>query len=279
MIVLNRTRQMILASVFVVPMMVGVGAIAQLVSLDASVSTPLHRPTLEAGAEQPEVPEKPSVPNEKSTKSTEPTDRERHNVAMTQLQDGDWLMKRGDLKAAKGFYQAAIDRSDADSDIHRLATARLEKLERAIVAANTQDKTKESAKAKKQTSQSLKKSSDKSSNKLLDKSTVKSTVKSIEQTKKPTEKLAVKPVDSTDDPSDRWEPIGVPQPDVKFVTEPIEQGSMVGQPENFEQMPQSSDINWHSDLKLVPSTGPLPDAWLPVNDRVTPPIERRSAGE
>ncbi len=140
MIALTRSRQLILASVFLVPMMVSVGAVGHLVSLDASTPQPLVVPSLEEG--RTEAP--PSIVSSfpEPAQSPDQTDRERQNVAQAQLQDGDWLMKQGNFKAAKTIYQALINRSDLgqESEIQTLATQRLEKLEKTIVAAALEDK-------------------------------------------------------------------------------------------------------------------------------------------
>ena len=55
MIALNRSRQIILVSVFSVPVMVAIGAIGHLVSLDASVLKPLNVPSLEMGKTEPDA--------------------------------------------------------------------------------------------------------------------------------------------------------------------------------------------------------------------------------
>lgn len=149
MIALTRSRQLILVSVFLVPMMVSVGAVGHLVSLDASTPQPLVVPSLEGT--DPLLSIVSSFPE--PTQTPDQTDRERQNTARAQLQDGDWLMKQGQFKAAKSVYQALLNRSDLNSEVKTLATRRLEKLETAIVAANldekrSQDKLKAVAKKK-----------------------------------------------------------------------------------------------------------------------------------
>ncbi len=146
MIALTRSRQLILVSVLSVPVMIAMGAVGHLISLDASAPQRLVVPTLEEGRTEPTISIAPSLP----TDSPDQTDRERQNVAMTQLQDGDWLMKQGNFKAAKQAYQALLNRSDLgqDSEVQNLASQRLEKLEKAIVAVNLQEKLKADARKK-----------------------------------------------------------------------------------------------------------------------------------
>lgn len=138
MIALTRSRQLILASVLSLPLIVSVGAVGHLLSLEASTPQPVLVPTVEDGKTEPILSIAPSLPEPPQAQ----TDRERQNAAQAQLQDGDWLMKRGQFKAAKSVYQALLDRSDLgqDSDMQTLASQRLEKLEKAIVAANLEDK-------------------------------------------------------------------------------------------------------------------------------------------
>lgn len=147
MIALTRSHQLILLSVFSVPVMVAVGAVGHLVSLDASVPQPLVVPSLEDGRTEMQTSIVPDLPDQDPASQT---DRERKNAAQAQLQDADWLMKRGQFKEAKTIYQALLDRSDLgqNSDLKDKATQRLEKLEKAIVAANQRDKrTQEKLKA------------------------------------------------------------------------------------------------------------------------------------
>ncbi len=152
MIALTRSRQLILVSAFALPMMVAVGAVGHLVSLDASIPQPLLVPSLEGDRTEPMRSIVPNFPEKAEVEPTQ-TDRERQNATQAQLQEGDWLMKRGQFKAAKTIYQALLDRSDSDAEVKTLATRRLEKLDKAIVAANlrdkqTQDKLKAEAKKK-----------------------------------------------------------------------------------------------------------------------------------
>jgi hypothetical protein len=188
MIALTRSRQLILVSVLSLPVMVTVGAVGHLFSLEASAPQPLVVPALEAGKD-PAVSIVPEVP----TTDSEQTDRERQNVAMTQLQDGDWLMKQGNFKAAKKVYQALFNRSDLgqNSELQNLASQRLEKLEKAIVAAALQDK---------QTQDKLKADAKK-------KSLLKPEVKSADKTPVPP---AAKPVTIATQP---LEPLSVSSPD------------------------------------------------------------------
>ncbi len=177
MIALTRSRQIILASAFLVPMMVAIGAVGNLVSLDASLPQPLRVPALEDGKTEPTPSIVPSLPESPEVIQAQ-TDRERQNAAQAQLQDGDWLMKRGEFKAARSVYQALIARSDLglDSDLKNLAGQRLEKLEKTVIAANLREKqTKLKADAKK---------------KSLLKPEVKSALKTIAPTAKPVALIA-----------------------------------------------------------------------------------------
>lgn len=160
MIALTRSHQIVLVSVLSLPMMVTIGAIGHLLSLDASRSQPLNVPALDVGVdplslEQSRDPQSTNQSTNQSTdqsngpvskdqmRSTAQTDRERKNVALNQLQDGDWLMKQGDFKAAKVQYKLVLDRlgndETDDSELREMATRRLDKLEKAIVAINKKD--------------------------------------------------------------------------------------------------------------------------------------------
>ena len=103
MIALNRSRQIILVSVFSVPVIVTIGAIGHLVSLDASTFKPLNVPSLEMGKTEPDA-----TTSQVSIDSTQvptiaagQTDRERENVALAKLQDEQWLIEQEKVKAAK----------------------------------------------------------------------------------------------------------------------------------------------------------------------------------
>ncbi len=138
MIALTRSRQLILASVLSLPLIVSVGAVGHLLSLEASTPQPVLVPAVEDDQTEAMQSIAPSLPEPPQAQ----TDRERQNVVQTQLQEGDWLMKQGNFKAAKSVYQALLDRSDLgqESEIQTLATQRLEKLEKTIVAAALEDK-------------------------------------------------------------------------------------------------------------------------------------------
>ena len=99
MIALNRSRQIILVSVFSVPVMVAIGAIGHLVSLDASVLKPLNVPSLEMGKTEPDA--TTSQVSINPTVEAKQTDRERKNVALAKLQDEQWLIEQEKVKAAK----------------------------------------------------------------------------------------------------------------------------------------------------------------------------------
>ena len=89
MIALNRSRQIILVSMFSVTVMVAIGAIDHLVSLDASILKPLNVPTLEMGRIEPDLTSevnKSQVPIN-PTLAAKQTDRERQNVALAKLQN------------------------------------------------------------------------------------------------------------------------------------------------------------------------------------------------
>jgi hypothetical protein len=107
MIALNRSRQIILVSMFSVTVMVAIGAIDHLVSLDASILKPLNVPTLEMGKTEPdlisEVNKSQGVinPTLNPTLAAKQTDRERQNVALAKLQDEQWLIQQEKIKNAK----------------------------------------------------------------------------------------------------------------------------------------------------------------------------------
>lgn len=107
MISLNRSRQIILVSMFSVTVMVAIGAINHLVSVDASILKPLNVSSLEMGKIEPDL----TLDLTKSQVSINPTlnpiiaakqtDRERQNVALAKLQDEQWLIQQEKIKNAK----------------------------------------------------------------------------------------------------------------------------------------------------------------------------------
>ena len=111
MIALNRSRQIILVSVFSVMVMVAIGAIDHLVSLDAPILKPLNSPSLEMGKTEPnltsdrtksQVAINPTLnPTLNPTNAAKQTDRERQNVASAKLQDEQWLVQQEKIKNAK----------------------------------------------------------------------------------------------------------------------------------------------------------------------------------
>lgn len=107
MIALNRSRQVILVSAFSVTVMVAIGAIDHLVSLDASISKPLNGSSLEMDKTEPDLtPDltKSQVsisPTLNPTIAAKQTDRERQNVASAKLQDEQWLIQQEKIKNAK----------------------------------------------------------------------------------------------------------------------------------------------------------------------------------
>ncbi len=107
MIALNRSRQIILVSMFSATVMVAIGAIDHLVSLDASILKPLNVPTLEMGKTEPDLiseVNKSQVainPTLNPTLAAKQTDRERQNVALAKLQDEQWLIQQEKIKNAK----------------------------------------------------------------------------------------------------------------------------------------------------------------------------------
>lgn len=107
MIALNRSRQIILVSMFSATVMVAIGAIDHLVSLDASILKPLNVPTLEMGKTELDLiseVNKSQVainPTLNPTLAAKQTDRERQNVALAKLQDEQWLIQQEKIKNAK----------------------------------------------------------------------------------------------------------------------------------------------------------------------------------
>jgi hypothetical protein len=107
MIALNRSRQIILVSMFSVTVMVAIGAIDHLVSLDASILKPLNVPTLEMGKTEPDLTSEVNKsqvainPTLNPTLAAKQTDRERQNVALAKLQDEQWLIQQEKIKNAK----------------------------------------------------------------------------------------------------------------------------------------------------------------------------------
>ena len=103
MIALNRSRQIILVSMFSVPVIVAIGAIGHLVSLDASILKPLNVPSLEMGKTEPDATPDVATSNVSINPIIEAkqTDRERQNVASAKLQDEQWLIQQQRIKNAK----------------------------------------------------------------------------------------------------------------------------------------------------------------------------------
>ena len=107
MIALNRSRQIILVSMFSATVMVAIGAIDHLVSLDASILKPLNVPTLEMGKTELDLiseVNKSQVainPTLNPTLAAKQTDRERQNVALAKLQDEQLLIQQEKIKKAK----------------------------------------------------------------------------------------------------------------------------------------------------------------------------------
>lgn len=107
MIALNRSRQIILVSAFSVTVMVAIGAIDHLVSLDASILKPLNVPSLEMGNTEPDLTSdltKSQIAINSTltpTIAAKQTDRERQNVALAKLQDEQWLIQQEKIKNAK----------------------------------------------------------------------------------------------------------------------------------------------------------------------------------
>ena len=103
MIALNRSRQIILVSMFSVPIIVAIGAIGHLVSLDASILKPLNVPSLEMGKTEPDATPDVATSNVSINPTIEAkqTDRERQNVASAKLQDEQWLIQQQRIKNAK----------------------------------------------------------------------------------------------------------------------------------------------------------------------------------
>lgn len=107
MISLNRSRQIILISVFSATVMVAIGAIDHLVSVDASILKPLNMSSLEMGKTELDL----TLDLTKFQVSINPTlnpiiaakqtDRERQNVALAKLQDEQWLIQQEKIKNAK----------------------------------------------------------------------------------------------------------------------------------------------------------------------------------
>ena len=107
MIALNRSHQIILVSAFSVTVMVAIGAIDHLVSLDASILKPLNVPSLEMGKTEADLTSdlnRSQVainPTLNPTLAAKQTDRERQNVALAKLQDEQWLVQQEKIKNAK----------------------------------------------------------------------------------------------------------------------------------------------------------------------------------
>ena len=107
MIALNRSRQIILVSMFSVTVMVAIGAIDHLVSLDASILKPLNVPTLEMGKTELDLTSEMNKsqvainPTLNPTLAAKQTDRERQNVALAKLQDEQWLIQQEKIKNVK----------------------------------------------------------------------------------------------------------------------------------------------------------------------------------
>jgi hypothetical protein len=107
MIALNRSRQIILVSMFSATVMVAIGAIDHLVSVDASILKPLNVPTLEMGKTEPDLTSEVNKsqvainPTRNPTLAAKQTDRERQNVALAKLQDEQWLIQQEKIKNAK----------------------------------------------------------------------------------------------------------------------------------------------------------------------------------
>lgn len=107
MISLNRSRQIILISVFSATVTVAIGAIDHLVSVDASILKPLNMSSLEMGKTELDL----TLDLTKFQVSINPTlnpiiaakqtDRERQNVALAKLQDEQWLIQQEKIKNAK----------------------------------------------------------------------------------------------------------------------------------------------------------------------------------
>lgn len=107
MIALNRSHQIILVSAFSVTVMVAIGAIDHLVSLDASILKPLNVPSLAIGKTEADLTSdlnKSQIainPTLNPTLAAKQTDRERQNVALAKLQDEQWLIQQEKIKNTK----------------------------------------------------------------------------------------------------------------------------------------------------------------------------------
>jgi hypothetical protein len=262
MIALTRSRQLILVSVLSIPLMVSVVALEHLISLEASNPQPLVVPSLEEGKTEPPL----SIAPEPPTTTPEQTDRERQNVAQAQLQDGDWLMKRSQLKAAKSVYQDLLGRSDLgqNSEVQNLASQRLEKLEKAIVATQIKDKqTKDKQAQDKLKAEAKKKSLLKPEIKSAIKPAVRPATQAVTFTE-PQTPLSVSSPEPWEMQPQELTPANFPQP--SSAIDPQMGTPRIGEKVRFE---------FQADL----TTEPLEAGFGPGADRVTPRLVPNSFAE
>ncbi len=123
-------------SLFAVPAIVGIVAITQLMSLDGlgqkSVGQPVGQPIAIQPHNAPEKLVKPKFDSElDATTTISPTEQERYNTTLSQIQDGDWLIQQGQFNAAKAVYHQALSQTQ-NADLAATATDRLNQLSRQL---------------------------------------------------------------------------------------------------------------------------------------------------
>ena len=117
-------------SLFAVPAIVGIVAVTQLMSLDGLGQKSVGQPIAIQPHNAPEKLVKPKFDSElDATTTISPTEQERYNTTLSQIQDGDWLIQQGQFNAAKAVYHQALSQTQ-NADLAATATDRLNQLSR-----------------------------------------------------------------------------------------------------------------------------------------------------
>ena len=119
-------------SLFAVPAIVGIVAVTQLMSLDGLGQKSVGQPIAIQPHNAPEKLVKPKFDSElDATTTISPTEQERYNTTLSQIQDGDWLIQQGQFNAAKAVYHQALSQTQ-NADLAATATDRLNQLSRQL---------------------------------------------------------------------------------------------------------------------------------------------------
>ena len=119
-------------SLFAIPAIVGIIAVTQLMSLDGLRQTSVGQPIAVQPKNTPEKLVKSAFDSElDATTIASPTEQERYNTTLSQIQDGDWLIQQGQFKAAKAVYHKALSQTQ-NADLAATATDRLHQLSRQL---------------------------------------------------------------------------------------------------------------------------------------------------